>query len=39
VAAFEVSGRPAVGAIYNPSQGQVKNAEIAVFRPFWPRTS
>jgi hypothetical protein len=23
--------RPAIGAIYNPHQGQVKNGEIAVF--------
>jgi hypothetical protein len=23
--------RPAIGAIYNPRQGQVKNGEIAVF--------
>ena len=28
-------GQPAVGAIYNPRQGQVKNAEIAVFRAVW----
>jgi hypothetical protein len=24
-------GRPAIGAIYNPRQAQVKNGEIAVF--------
>jgi hypothetical protein len=29
-------GQPAVGAIYNPRQGQVKNAEIVVFRAFGP---
>src|ERR1700721_3382967 len=29
-------GQPAVGAIYNPCQGQVKNAEIVVFRRFGP---
>jgi hypothetical protein len=28
-------GQPAVGAIYNPCQGQVKNAEIVVFRAVW----
>jgi hypothetical protein len=28
-------GPPAVGAIYNPRQGQVKNAEIVVFRAVW----
>jgi YggT family protein len=26
--------RPAIGAIYNPRQGQVKNGEIAAFRGF-----
>src|SRR6201995_326043 len=26
-------GQPAVGAIYNPRQGQVKNAETAIFVP------
>jgi YggT family protein len=35
----QVSGRPAVGAIYNPRQGQVKNAEIVVFRAIWSGTS
>src|SRR3984885_2098656 len=29
-------GQPAVGAIYNLRQGQVKNAEIVVFRAIWP---
>jgi hypothetical protein len=28
--------RPAIGAIYNPRQGQVKNGEIAVFRVICP---
>jgi hypothetical protein len=31
-AASIIRGRLAVGAIYNPHQGQVKNAEIIVFR-------
>jgi YggT family protein len=30
----EVRRRPAIGAIYNPRQGQVKNGEIAVFERF-----
>jgi YggT family protein len=29
-----VRRRPAIGAIYNPRQGQVKNGEIGVFRGF-----
>jgi hypothetical protein len=27
--------RSAIGAIYNPHQGQVKNSEIAAFRGLW----
>jgi hypothetical protein len=30
------SGRPAIGAIYNPRQGQVKNGEIADFLLIFP---
>src|ERR1700683_837042 len=32
----QVRWRPAIGAIYNPRQGQVKNGEITAFRSFWP---
>jgi hypothetical protein len=30
------SGRPAIAAIYNPRQGQVKNGEIADFLLIFP---
>src|SRR5277367_1799501 len=33
------SGRPVIGAIYNPRQGQVKNGEIADFPGHLPGTS
>ena len=32
VAASKSRERPAIGAIYNPRQGQVKNGEIVVFQ-------
>jgi len=39
VAASKSRERPAIGAIYNPRQGQVKNGEIAGFPGHFPGTS